>query len=312
MKHKLQIPSGWTFAKNPESIVNLFPPKLPEYKGMLFIVGSHEFFSVNASVSPDGICYVEKHLRKKYGDKAVEWVLYSIPHTNYLDNKKIVRNNMCMFPEKDNLFLANDVSAILEKIPPLSFLDESEAKKERAEKFCQALINFIKGKGEKKETVISQELLQGIQTINKFVMEDWGYLNLLLDTFIQSVCLELAFHRELVLEFETEECLENERERFPYLEFDENGFEVFRPLTRIFPWFKYVAFELSKEIIYIKPNPEDVRYLFNLLNGDCEDTHPLFLCNNKALGQEWCDDEPSESFSEPLVDASRGHDGGGL
>jgi hypothetical protein len=297
--NNLQIPVGWTFIENPGSLVNLFPPKLPVYKGMLFLIGSHGFFSVNTSTSPDGIFYAEKHLRKKYGDKAVEWVLYSIPHTNYWDNKKNVRNNMSMFPEKDNLFLANDVSVILEKIPPLSFLDESEAKKERAERFTQAMINFIKGEDGKRETGIPQEL-------SKFAGDGWGYLNHLLDTFIRSLCLESAFHREMMLESDTEECLKDGSERFPYLELNENSFKAFRPLIEICPWFKYVAFELSKEIIYIKPSPEDVQYLLNLLNGDCEDTPPLFLCDNKVLGWEWYDDdEPSESFGWPLVDASR-------
>jgi hypothetical protein len=140
--NQLQIPSGWTFTKKPKSLMGLFPPKLPAYKGMLFIIGSHGFFSINASTAPEGIYYIEKHLRKKYGDKAVEWVLYSIPHTNYSDNKKIVKDNMRAFPEKDNLFLADDISAVLEKVPVLSFLDETAAKEKRAEELTQALIKL--------------------------------------------------------------------------------------------------------------------------------------------------------------------------
>jgi hypothetical protein len=299
----LQIPAGWTFTRNPKSLANLFPPKLPVFKGMLFMIGSHGFFSINASTCPDGICYIERHLRKKYGDKAVEWVLYSIPHTNYSDNKKIVRDNMSVFPEKDKLFIANSVSAVLKNMPRLSFLDESEEKEKRAEEFYQALIKSFRWEDKKREHVIFQEFLQ-------FIEEDRVFLNRLLDTFIRRVCLELASYRESSLESETKECFEEGRERFPHLKFDENKFKDCQPLIGIFPWFKYVAFELAKEIIYVKPNSEDTRFL---LNWQYEESHPFFLCDDELLKWKWDDEdeEPSESFGGPL-EAPRGKEGGAV
>ncbi|MDR3267295.1 MAG: hypothetical protein LBT24_06980 [Tannerella sp.] len=236
MKNEL-IPKGWSFCENPESLKDLLPRRLPPYKGMLFIIASHGFCSANASRVPSQLCGVEKHLRQKYGDTAIDWVLYSEPHTNYLDNKTLVANNLTEFGVKDNFFYTDSIQDVIKKLPALSFIDNSEELEKSGELFCENM-----------KKMLGWDRFDHLTEHSRLV-----------NLAISVLCNDYAFHREDSVEEAMEECLKGEGNVYPCFSFQQDVFEDFQPLIRSFPWFKPIAIELSKEILWIEKTPEELK-----------------------------------------------------
>jgi hypothetical protein len=301
--NNLIIPEGWTFCNRPENIRDRMPKTFSSYKGALLIVASHGFFSIHATIRPADLFRLEEYLRKKYGDISVEWILYSIPHTNFRENKGLIKQSFLKFGVEDNLFQTDSIGEIITELESVKFRDDTASIKKSAEAFTQAITRFM-----------------GFDSYKT----DLAFL----EVAVLNLCLNLAFYRDFFLEEAMEESLNNEKSKtVPYLCFDEEIYEKFKPLIRRFPWAECVAAEIAKDIRWIIPTPEDSRDFLKRFN---DGTGPFYMYDERALSlgeyaerlentasremetasqTELFDDEPGESFGGPL-EGLRGHEGG--
>jgi hypothetical protein len=256
MKNEI-IPKGWSFCEKPENLKEFLPEELSSYKGMLFIIASHGFCSVNTSRLPSRLYRVEEYLRQKYGDKAIDWVLYSEPHTNYLDNKRLVVNNLIEFGVKNNLFCTDSIQDVIKKLPVLSFIDNSEKLKKSEGAFLDGMIK-----------------LMGYDKLEE--------RSRLVDLAMRIFCADFAFYRDDFLELAMEECLENDYDEYPCLAFKEDVFEDLKPLIYSFPWFKPIAIELSKEVSWVKKSVKEIKELKELFKNG----RPFYFTENIAADEK--------------------------
>jgi hypothetical protein len=137
------MPKGWNFQKDIKGIKGVFPKKFPPYQGVVLIIASHGECFVHGTIQPLALSGVEDRLYHRYGDTAIDWLLYTVPHTSYWENKHRVIEEFYDFPMREGFFVAGEPANVISRLPELSFLDEREKKTERAEKFCEEMKNFM-------------------------------------------------------------------------------------------------------------------------------------------------------------------------
>jgi hypothetical protein len=162
--NELTLPQGWNYQENLETISGIMPKELPPYQGIVLIVASHGECSVHGTIKPHGLYSVEERLWRRYGSAKIDWVLYTDAHTNYWENKHLLKEAFEYFPNRNDFFVVKHPTDVISKLPELAFLDESEAKEERAEKFYEEMKSMLFGGKPRQQLVDEAKQLREFQS----------------------------------------------------------------------------------------------------------------------------------------------------
>lgn len=82
---------------------------------------------------------------RNYGDKTVGKVLYTIPHTNYQENERIMHKHFDDFRKGKTELFTISLSDLIKNLPDLDFKDESAKKEKESIAFAESMKSLVLG-----------------------------------------------------------------------------------------------------------------------------------------------------------------------